>query len=394
MIAPQRPDSLETPPQTVAYEASSAEKLAIGPAIDRIQAILDIERDKYAGSLAQASPDMTSFIEPFVARLFQSISGTVLSQLSTEEDSLEGSIRAAIVDAGRHLYYEVGRTTLGPLVVRFAEHVLKHVPARSTVAFLARDAESYFSAASIIRESAEISTKRLSLRYVTLNRHHLGIVDENLKRHLGDGYDSEQEILKGAYLEQEGFANPHGVAIVDTGCWGTLIEKLWKAAAANGRAKLNLQHAYFMYSHNPNIYGFVNHKAAEAQRMDLAREGVFIGDTFECLPKNQESARRFMRGEDGIIVPVPQMIDSVYLEAWQQAVLEGITSAATEFIASPSSFPTAVEAISIMEERRLAAANEFTGVLPQSTPKWTHGETFLSEWSLPQIPPLGYHSVD
>jgi hypothetical protein len=257
------------------------------------------------------------------------------------------------------------------------------------VAFLARDAELYFEAAKILYDRAEFAQKNLRLRYVTLNRQHFQIFDENLNKEQRRDADEHQEQLKNLYLNQEGFDNSNGVVLVDTGCWGTLIEKLWAAKAQQQKMARNLTAAFFMYSHNPNIYGFVNDVAFKTPKLEeLATSGVVICDTFECLPKSYESSSRFTRNAHGVVSPELISIQSPSLAAWHQSVLAGIRSAASASLGSPQTFPTAVEALMIMEDGRKKARAEFTGVLPKATPKWSGGDRFLKNWQLTPIPPL------
>lgn len=359
----------------------------VGPSLDRIGKILAVESETYARDLCDASPDMNSLVRLYVSGLFARIEERLRGLQLSREENFEEAMRAAIVREGRELYHAAGQDVLGPLVVRFVEHILTNAPRGATVAFLARDAEPYFEAAKVLSELPEFSNKDLQLRYVTLNRQHFKIFDENLNREQPSESDREQEELKDLYLRQEMFGNPHGVVIVDTGCWGTMIEKLWKEMDVKGRAALNLSQVYFMYSHNPGIYGFVNDVATNGGDARLATEGVFVADTFECFPKREESSTRFHAGARGVIEPVRIPIESRYLPAWHGAVLEGIRSSAELFLENRSVFPTAFEALNLMEEKRVAASQEFTGVLPYATPKWSKGGVYLKNWNVPPIPP-------
>jgi hypothetical protein len=285
--------------------------------VERFKIILETERDGCVRSLCDASPDLNSLVHQYVSRLFAAIERRIDEQHVSDDENFEGAVKAAIAREGTQLYYTAGRDVLGPLVVRFVENVLAHAPRGATVAFLARDAEPHYRAAKIIGRMPEFLDKDLQLRYVTLNRQHFKIFDENFNRAQPTDVDTEQEELKEVYLRQERFDNPNGVVIVDTGCWGTMVEKLFAAMAVKGRESLNLQQVHFMYSHNPGVYGFVNDVAIKGGAPDLAKEGVFVADTFECLPKRNESSTRFRCGERGTVEPVLVPIDSPYLPVWQ-----------------------------------------------------------------------------
>ncbi len=360
----------------------------VGPSLDRIGKILAVESETYARALCDASPDMNSLVRLYVSGLFARIEERLRGVQLSREENFEEAMHAAIVREGRALYHTAGRDVLGPLVVRFVEHILTNAPRGATVAFLARDAEPYFEAAKVMSELPEFSNKDLQLRYVTLNRLHFKIFDENLNREQPSESDREQQELKDLYLKQEMFDNRRGVVIVDTGCWGTMIEKLWEEMAVKGREALNLTQVYFMYSHNEGIYGFVNQVARNGGESRLATEGVFVADTFECFPKHEESSTRFQREARGVIEPVRVPIESRYLAAWHGAVLEGIRCSAELFLENRAAFPTAFESLALMEEKRIAASQEFTGVLPYATPKWSKGREYLKNWKLPPIPPL------
>lgn len=264
-----------------------------------------------------------------------------------------------------------------------------HAPPGATVAFLARDAQPYFEAAQLLNQRDDLARKGLALRYVTLNRSHLGIVDENLEKGQQRPRSPEQRALTNEYLEQEGFANPKGVVIVDTGCWGSMIEKLLDKANTRGVDKLNIRYVFFMYSHNSDIFGFVNHVAKREGPRNLDKGGIFIGDTFECLPKGEQSSENFQRAINGNIEPVKRPIESEYLAAWGDAVLSGVKGAAALYLSSPERFPTASQALLILAEQKEEAKNRFTGVLPQATPEWSDGKDFLKRWKLSAIPPVG-----
>jgi hypothetical protein len=77
----------------------------------------------------------------------------------------------------------------------------------------------------------------------------------------------------------------------------------------------------------------------------------------------------------------------MYLASWNKGVLAGIRAAARSYGDQQASFVTAVEALRIVEEQRIKAELEFTGVLPQATPKWSEGDDYLNKWRLAPIPP-------
>jgi hypothetical protein len=359
-----------------------------GPSIDRVDAIVDEEQKKYVGQLCKAAPDMKSFEASYVKPLFRLIASTLSRDHLRDDQDLQDQVKKEIVKCGSEIYEQVGREVLGPLVVRFAECVLKHAPPGSTVAFLARDAQPYFEAARVLNKREDLASKGLNVRYVTLNRGHLQIADENLEKGGLKPRDSAQEKLIDAYLAQEGFGNPRGVVIVDTGCWGTMIQKLLEEAQVRGPDKLNIQQVFFMYSRNDSIFGFVNEVAKAHGPSKLAKQGVFIADTFEGLPKGEESSKEFAQVSDGPVSPIPRPIDSDYLAEWQEAVLRGVRESTAAYLQSPELFPTAGQALSILEDNRLEAKNSFTGVLPHATPEWSDGKGFLKGWTLSDIPPV------
>jgi hypothetical protein len=352
-----------------------------------LNALVETEKSAYERDLRNASPDLDALAYGYVSGLFDRIEERLRPHAQREFLNFQAAIKSAIVMEGAALYRAAGRDVLGPLVVRFVENVLMCAPKGATVAFLARDAEPYFEAAKVLNELPQFKERELDLRYVTLNRQHFQIFDENLSREQRGNSDREQEALRDLYLKQQNFANPNGVVIVDTGCWGTMIEKLWVMMAQRGTGVLNLCQAHFMYSHNPAIFGFVNHVANAGGLRELATQGVFVGDTFECLPKREESSSRFALRGDGVVEPIRMPIESVYLASWNRAVVEGICASARSFADQQASFVTAIEALTIVEEQRRRADEEFTGVLPQATPKWSKGDEYLSTWSLPPIPP-------
>lgn len=388
MVAPHNQGQLKDREAPRDPRFSGAESEVQVPAVDRVEVVVEQEQKKYVRQLCKAAPDMKSFVDSYVGPLFQRIAANLSRNGIGNATDLEEEVKQGILKCGSDIYEEVGREVLGPLVVRFAECVLLHAPPGSTVAFLARDAQPYFAAAGVLNQRDDIARKGVNLRYVTLNRGHLKIADENLDKGGAQLNGRAQEALLDEYLAQEGFGNPRGVVIVDTGCWGTMIEKLMKEAEIRGAEKLNIQQVFFMYSHNPHIFGYVNKVARLHGPGKLATEGVFIGDTFECLPKGEESSKEFTRGDDKKVRPVRRPIESDYLTAWQEAVLRGVEASAKVFLGSPERFPTGSQALSILEEKKSEARNSFTGVLPQATPEWSDGKDFLKRCLLSEVPPV------
>ena len=193
---------------------------------------------------------------------------------------------------------------------------------------------------------------------VWLNRLIFGIMDE-----LSESQSYALHPLAKEYLDQEELR--YDFTFVDSGCWGTIVQKLH-----SNRIGLRFQPLFF-FSHNPYISGFVN---------DLGfseKEGEILNDSLECcFPNTTTRPSEFIEKSDGQIVPVLKPMDelSVILGS---AVFKGlhIGKIAGHIVSAEESIVRLLEA-----SYRTQKTGEFTGMLPGSSPTWSFGKEFLSTW--------------
>ncbi|MFE5028809.1 hypothetical protein ACFRAO_37370 [Streptomyces sp. NPDC056656] len=158
-----------------------------------------------------------------------------------------------------------------------------------------------------------------------------------------------------------------GVAIVDTGLYGTLV---------HGMARLGLlgdSLVLFFSSRNPHVYGFLQTIMASAAEQDFA---ILCCDTLESWPKPYRQAR-LVAGE-----AVAEAADPISLCAH-------LTLARSLAVGSGELDPDRVDPVV-----ELAALDKTTAfgvplLLPQAVEPWTGGPRLLdSEWDIGPLPPL------
>ncbi len=370
---------------------------AATPAFSDIPLKLSPENLIFLDALASAhaqhqiliAPDMRDYAEEYsrslISLVMKNLNLADYGQLLGENLSHE-TLTEVIRVQGVKFYQEFSRDFLAPLVVNFVNQVLQSAPVGSTVAFLARDAEMYYQVGLLLETQPEIAERKLDLRYVTFNRTHLSIHDEMASEAIARSV--EQEKLFRGYLRQENFHNTNGLVIIDTGCWGSMINGI-QAEIAQGKENINLQGVHFIFSQNPYISGFMNavnvKHSLSLERQDLEA----LNDTFECLPRAVSRSEKYVKEADSnLILPVYHEVRSPFLASWGRALNLGAQEAAQEFLSNPDGFENAGLSLARMVLKHEQAKSVFNGVFPKNTPTWSKGRGFIENWPWGKIPPL------
>ncbi|MBN8548931.1 MAG: hypothetical protein J0M12_06425 [Deltaproteobacteria bacterium] len=353
--------------------------------------IIETLTERHAADLYQVAPDMRDISHEYAGALFATLQRSPAFPLElarhqvglTAEDGVISGLRRS----GEVFYRDLGQVAFGPLSVHFVRAVLDQAPERSTVAFPARDGELFFEIAKILCEDPVLAQKELMLTYPTVNRKTLGTDDEMSADH--EALRGTDDPLVVRYLRQEAFFNPNGVVVADVGCWGTMVDALLQAHG-KGNFPINLKGVHFLFSHLDQISGYMNILAQSSP--DITEKHLeAIADTFEALPRFVTRSTGY-RESEGVVVPDydGHTVDSPFLEAWHQALLEGGRVAAREFLTDPLSFPSPNVALMLLQSRHLAAqAGAFTGVFGHNTPTWSKGDEWRASWRWGNIAPIG-----
>lgn len=334
---------------------------------------LDNTKQQFCADLKAVASDLDSngLAERYTDSLFNHL---VQTGAKTERE---------LVEAGKEVFYNVGREVLGPLAVQFVDKILKEAPG-GRVIFLARDGTPlYHIARTLLEEKPEdypITTQ--DIMHTTLHREHWEVTDE--KNAAGqNGEVTKQKVLIDKLLQQMGLGSDMHISFVDVGAWGTMADYFKKKFPDQNFS------LYFLYTHLPNhIYGHTNVHAQDNMRMPIP-ESVLetLADTWEAFPKAIVK-QTLLEEVDGVVVPKQEgtEVNSPYLKAWNVAAIQGLEDAARDLIAGKQIQPySEIQRLWDLSEK---AKKGFTGILPEHTDTWPKGAEWRANWPWGKIPPL------
>lgn len=209
----------------------------------------------------------------------------------------------------------------------------------------------------VMRDAKPLAVIGISEKWprIWLNRENCGIEDEI------SGSATSASPLLSAYLSQNGLNKPF--TFVDTGCWGTIVKDL------HLRLGMRFQPLYF-FSHNPAIPGFLNEIGVDE------KIGEVLNDSLECcFPNLTARPGNFIKTGDGTIAPELVSTDPLS-RRFGRSALAGVRVGSRN-ITSVDPLGAVERLIELSEK---AWDGSFTGMLPWSSPTWSHGEGFLMTW--------------
>jgi hypothetical protein len=271
-----------------------------------------------------------------------------------------------LIKKGEKLHYDVGHDLYGGLVSELVSDIYTNeqvIRYRGPIYFALRDGAPFFEAAKIIMHGSIFPID------IYLNRPLLGIDDEISPENTTTDGLMQKYLNKKEFLYQ----NPH--ILIDTGAWGTVI----KALKDTYLKEIKLE-PIFWYSHNPNIFGFINDQLKKFGLPEIY--GEIFNDSLECVFPQQykrPTYKNLYLGPNGVDINLePSDILSVY---WGKAALQGVSDKAGEFLKSFNQYSAADDIKQLVKLSQLSKSTGiWTGVLPTNTPTWSKGQEFLVNW--------------
>ncbi len=145
---------------------------------------------------------------------------------------------------------------------------------------------------------------------------------------------------------------------------------------------------YFFYTHLPEyIFGFINHYQGNVPS-DLLET---IADTWEAFPKyfSRPKQEDLVEKDGKAFVDITKrLVDSPFLDAWTNAATQGVIAAAKDFAMHKETINVSKELHKLWKLSQKAKTGEFTGVLPDHTPTWSKGESWIANWPWGKVAPL------
>lgn len=284
-------------------------------------------------------------------------------------------------------YVDIIHKIYNPIIYKFAEDI--------------KEKCSYYGAIPLCtaRDSWPIywALKRLNAGPVIayLTRGIFGEKDE-INKELQEG-SPKTDII--AYIKQETTEQPF--MIVDTGMYGSLIQIMnsWP------ELKDSFVGAMFLFSKNPNIYGFLNKEwdidveklagwsisldvlsaFAEGDLDKNTKKYVLaniIVDSLECIHPMWMRSPTKIENRNGIYRPILEK-QSKSRES-QEFLVTGWEAMKSAYSKPNGSMPSFDQLEQLIE----AAKVEFTGILPTVTPEWSGKPEFLKSWTDSKLYPL------
>ncbi|HDJ96818.1 MAG TPA: hypothetical protein ENG45_01965 [Candidatus Aenigmarchaeota archaeon] len=186
---------------------------------------------------------------------------------------------------------------------------------------------------------------------------------------------------------------------MDAGMYGSIIKDMIEVY------NFPIVGVLYLFSKNPYIYGFLNEKwgidaskfsnfSISENELSKFHEGSLdeetkkyiianiIVDSLECLhPHPIKTPKEISVDGEEVNVVIEKQSNGVVQEileyAWEK-VIEGY------FLSKPEVLP-----FEYFENLIIQAKLEFTGLLHTTTPEWSKKPTFLRNWKIGYIPPLG-----
>jgi len=317
-------------------------------------------------------------IEIFSKDLTKDIAGPFTDGLLLKIKSLDG-IRSNYVDIIHKIY--------NPIIYGFAEDVKEKCSYFGAIPLcIARDAWPVYWALKKLDACPTIA-------YLT--RGVFGEKDE-INEDLRGGA-SKAEIL--AYLKQETTGQPF--MIIDTGMYGSLVQVL----ASWPELKNKLAGAMFIFSKNPNIYGFLNRewnidvkkladKSISQDVLNAFGEGKLDKntrkyilanitiDSLECVhPMWMKSPTKLVNNNGGYKPILEKQAKSQIGQEFLNIGWKAMKSAYSKPNGDVMSF-------SQLEQLVKNAESEFIGILHTITPEWSKKPEFLKSWAAGKLYPL------
>lgn len=166
-----------------------------------------------------------------------------------------------------------------------------------------------------------------------------------------------------------------GVAIVDTGLYGTLVHTLARLGL------LGKSMVMFFSSRNPYIYGFLQAVEASPTERDFA---TLCCDTVESWPKPYRTARLLAAGDDMVAVAEPA--DPISMCA-HLALARSLADGSGQL--DPDEVDPVTELATLDRLQALEAAIGVPLLLPHVVKPWPSAMHFLgTEWDIGPLPPL------
>lgn len=334
-------------------------------------------KDNFAVDMTAAAPDLAT------NNLAQQIANTLFNEIGKQ-----GATENELVEAGQAAFYEVGKSTLGPIAVSFVDHVLQDCPPGFMV-FPARDATPFHHIGQVLFANKPGGyDKDLQIVNPVLNRKTWGVDDEQ-------DTDSpvtaitDPKVVK--LLEQVGFGSGEHITFVEVGAWGSMIDSFNTAFETGDLAPQDLS-VYFLFTHMPEyIYGYLNQHAGSIPPSVLEA----VADSFEGLPKHFKRPTSYIE-QDGQIFPdmTGKMIDSPFLKPWSEAVLLGFEDAAHQFCSDGIVLDPHQLILDLGEHSVAAKQGQFNGMLPGHTETWSEGPAWKESWKWGTTLPLKKEQSD
>ncbi len=194
-----------------------------------------------------------------------------------------------------------------------------------------------------------------------------GVSDE------AEGTEANSQPFLVEYMQQLGFSKGKKIAIADAGAWGTMVDALKKLFPD---VPFTVD---FFYSHMPErIHGFANSYAGGISDSYLEA----INDFFEAFPKAYKRPELLVKDLDGKVHPYyfNLHIDSPFLSSWSNAAMRGVAAAAQDFLNGNLKINVSAELGRLCLLSDKAKEGMFTGMLPEHTDTWEHGEEWKRSW--------------
>ncbi len=317
-------------------------------------------------------------IEIFSKDLTKDIAGPFINGLLSNIRSLE-DVRSNYVDAINNIYNSI--------IYGFAEDVKEKCSYSGAIPLcIARDAWPVYWALNKLDACPAIA-------YLT--RGIFGEKDEINKELRGGA--SKEDIL--AYLKQETAGRPF--IIIDTGMYGSLVQVL----ASWSELKDKLAGVMFIFSKNPNIYGFLNREWSidvkklvdESISQDVLNAFIegkldkntrkcilanIIIDSLECVHPMWMKSPTKLVNNNGVYRPILE-------KQAKSQIGQEFLNLGWKAMKSAYSKPNGdVLGLDKLEQLVEAAKSEFTGVLHTITPEWSKKPEFLKSWVAGKLYPL------
>lgn len=260
-----------------------------------------------------------------------------------------------------------------PLWHDFVAHVVNHSHAHKidSITFLARDSLLFYYLAAGI--AAHRNIPRCSVRHVSRSRKNSSVsVDLDHRR---------------------ATAGSERVAIVDSGCYGTVVDAIIRKEYLPNN--LELPHVFFLYSRNANIFGYLNYlvatsafplrsAAATREFQELLSVPAVALDTIESLPKPysvHEEPALHLSTNSLLSFCLSQVL---YRDLFSYAELQEREMHQSHNAGSSLELMSQISGQIHRPQSQACSRDVF--FVPSAT-KWPKGKDWLRNWNLGTLPP-------